>query len=593
MEVDKWILFALYLTFSSGVQLASAENLNIVPTPESACRGEFTGEPCLTLQQYVANPSLSYNITLELQPGNHHLEAQVSAVNIDSLTIRAATEASVSCTLDGRFYFERLQNLEIRDITLDNCRVELQYVTNATFERSSFINFRKIHHRSAVYVSSPSGPVTNLIFKQCTLQNNLRSCCGHGGAVYVHRVNVNILNSNFTDNGVHSTYSSYHGGALYVLRGQVAISDSYFLNNRVGAVSNGGAAYVTGGGVTITDSYFHDNTAGSNGGAVYVTGGNITVSGSTFTNNTAIAAGGGAIFSNTRYANISLTDNTFSYNIAVYCGALDVDEFYHPHVDITANTFTHNRATGTLAGNNTGGVICIRNASIFFLCNNFSHNLAAGNGGVLTVDESDITVDQSVFDDNTAGDDGGVFHTYFYPTTYTITNSTFTNNQAGGDGGVMYVGRADSLATIHRSSFSSNRATYRGGVIAIVGSTLDLDGATFFENSADLGAVVSACNSNVTISNPNIDLVRPSCLLFWNLNLTVSTTSQTTTHNMTDEETVIFTTTVSLTEDDTTAEGDIFTTTAPTTEGNVNILLKGTQQFLQQKILLKETSSLR
>ena len=112
----------------------------------------------------------------------------------------------------------------------------------------------------------------------------------------------------------------------------------------------------------------------------------------TFFNNTASDGGGGAVYSAGSYTNISLTNNIFSYNTAAYCGVLDVDDIYHYNITITGNIFTHNRAVGQVAGNNGGGVICIRNASISVLNNNFSHNSAAGDAGVLRVDESDVTV---------------------------------------------------------------------------------------------------------------------------------------------------------------------------------------------------------
>ena len=634
--MDTWILFALFLFFSNGVKHASTERLNIVASPESACPGEFTGEPCLTLQQYVVNPSPSSDITLELQPGNHQLKVQLSAKNINSITIRAATKASVSCASDVRFYFEHLQLIYISDISFDNCIVTAQYVRNTTFVRNTIAN---VLHGTALLVYGSYSKTVYATINQCIFDTSM----------YLNSANTNILNSKFNGDRISNTqdraiyvkrgeltitnthfsdYSASNGGAVYVYSEtrRVSITDSYFYNNTAGsnggavyvssktrevaitgsyfynntAGSNGGAVYVfsetrgvaitdsyfhnnragsNGGavyvfsetrGVAITDSYFHNNRAGSNGGAVHVSGSNIRVSGTVFTNNTASIGGGGAIYSNARYANISLTNNTFSHNTAIYCGALDVDEFYHPSVNFTANTFTHNRAVGTLAGNDGGGVICIRNASVFIFDNNFSHNSAAGNAGVLRVGESEVTVERCVFDNNTAGDDGGVFHTYFYPTTYTITHSTFTNNQAGGDGGVMYVGRADSRVTIHQSTFNSNSAAERGGVIAIVGSTLNINRASVFENYAELGAVVSACNSNISISNPEIpatqDLVHPSCLLYGFLSTTVSSASQNTDHTTTAEETDKLTTVVSPTQDEVTSEGDTLTTIVFSTE---------------------------
>ena len=545
------ILFALFL-FIYGVQSGSSDRLSIIPSPDTACPGEFTGEPCLTLLQYISNPSVSSNITLELNPGSHHLDARLTATNINSLTMRATTNVSVTCSQQGEFYFQDLQLVHISGITFANCKMLLQRVTNVTFVRSSFLN--KTYDSYTVVGSS----ISTVMIDQSTFENNSLRCCGNGGAIYFNTArNVNIQNCNFTGNRVDTLRSYTVGGAVYV-RGDLTITNTHFTGNSAG---QGGAVYVNGN-LIVRNTTFTDNTAGDGqGGAVYVTG-DINVRDTTFTDNTANAGGGGAIYSASRYTNIELSGNIFSHNTAAYCGVLDVDEFHHPHVNFTANTFTHNRAKGQLAGNNEGGVICIRNASISLLNNNFTHNSAVGNAGVLKVGESDVTVERSIFCDNTAGGNGGVFHTYFYPTTYTITHSTFSNNHAGGDGGVMYVGRADSQVRIHHSTLSFNSAANRGGVIAIVASTLLVNGASVFENTAELGDVVSACNSNVTISNPEMiatqDLTQTSCSLYDDSNTTVSmATTQTT-------EDGILTTTASPTEEAT--EDDILATTASPTK---------------------------
>ena len=201
---------------------------------------------------------------------------------------------------------------------------------------------------------------------------------------------------------------------------------------------HGGAIYARSGDITVTNGYFSGDTASCHGGAIVINvWGKLNVSSTTFIESTVIAGGGWAIHSGVQQGNILLTNNTFSHNTVPYCGVLDVDEFYHytirvqtflllPSIsaNIVGNTFTHNRAVGKVAG---GGVICIGNASISVLDNNFSHNLAAGDAGVLRVDECDVTVKRSIFSNNMAGGNGGVFYTSFHPTSYTITQTSFTN----------------------------------------------------------------------------------------------------------------------------------------------------------------------
>ena len=129
---------------------------------------------------------------------------------------------------------------------------------------------------------------------------------------------------------------------------------------------------------------------------MYVKGGNVTVTNSTFINNSASGGGGGAI-STSFYANVSLINNIFSHNSAAYCGAIEIFEFYCNQVSLIGNNFTYNRAAQQISGNNGGGVICIINASILVSVNIFSHNSAAGDAGVIQVDESDIIIERSVF----------------------------------------------------------------------------------------------------------------------------------------------------------------------------------------------------
>ena len=367
-----------------------------------------------------------------------------------------------------------------------------------------------------------------------------RSSYGTGGALAVNSAEgvLTITDSYFSDNAVHSSNSSSPSGAAIFVElagGGVTITNSYFRGNAIGLApvtssGYGGAVYIPDGhaGVNITDSYFIYNEVASNGGrggAVAINGGKVTVVNTIFINNTANNGGGGAMYAGNSYTNISLTNNTFSHNTAAYCGAIDVGDFYHYNTTFTGNTFTYNRAVGRVAGNNGGGVICIRNASVSVLDNNFSHNSAAGDAGVLRVDESDVTVERSIFSNNIAGGNGGVFHTYFYPTSYTITQTSFTGNQAGGDGGVMYVGRAGSQVRIQQTTFGVNHASGRGGAIAIAGSRLYINTASIYENTAKLGGVASACKSSVKISNRKIrtkpDPIYKYCTLYDSLNTTV------------------------------------------------------------------------
>ena len=609
--MDKVFLstLALIVGLLLSIQYVRCDEIYIIPTPDSPCPGAITGQSCFTLQQYVANPSRSSNITLKLYPGIHRIDHfPLSVLKINRFTMTATKAASVTVVCGQQlpsgyyfwFTFTQVWKVNVSGITFDACKFGLAIdptdtAANIAFVRSSFVNNTCCNRGGVIDITSALWQNVFVTIKQCVFSDNnlgagspLRtrgvnltvdqsifknnsvlaaefSQIDGGGAISHSYIGyLNILNSNFSNNEIASNFNggavyisqagkssitncyfsgniaSGDGGAVYNFGGLVTLTNSTFTNNRVMSTGgHGGAVYARA--VNITNSFFINNTAGStngNGGAVYVptivpgntqnvtssyfsnnaAGGrggaiafdmdsNITVSNTTFTNNTARVGGGGAIYCVGRYAaaNISLLNSIFSNNTAAYCGAVDVDEFYHGSAKVVSSTFSHNRAAGQIAGSNGGGVVCLRNASVSVLESNFSHNIAAGEAGVLKVDESDITVKKCTFNNNTAGSNGGVFYTYFYPTSYTISTSFFTNNLAGGDGGVMFVGRAGSLLKVTNSTFSCNSATGRGGVVAIAGSTMYINGANMCKkNTAKLGTVVSACKSKVVISNPTL-----------------------------------------------------------------------------------------
>ena len=185
---------------------------------------------------------------------------------------------------------------------------------------------------------------------------------------------------------------------------------------------------------------------------MYVSGTNssVSMSSSSCINNTAVQEGGGAIYVNSRYANVSLTSSIFTHNSASYCGVLDVDDYDHFSADLTNSVFTHNTATGQTIG---GGVTCIRNASINIINSSFKHNSANYHAGVFYIDESVTTVDGSLFINNSAALDGGVFYTYVHASDYFITGSQFSENTAGDDGGVFLIGRLNSNIVFKESIF--------------------------------------------------------------------------------------------------------------------------------------------
>ena len=323
MNNSVFLLLSTVLLLSFAVHYADCVRFTIVPVPslDMPCPGEFIGESCITLQQYIqfANPSSS-DVTLELQPGNHQLDSQMTASSISSFTMIANTTATVTCNQQHQrwsyewLHLNNVQNVYIRGINFSSCRLVMRQINNVLLVGNSFTDYNHQFH-VVVRILTSSARID-----QCISMNNTGSYYGH---VYGSYSNIVISDSTFTDTNTRCE----DGGAMVMWHCQLTIVNSRFVNN---TGSNGGAIYFEHGHLMIAGSYFYNNSADSgNGGAVYFLGGNITVLDSTFLSNMANGGGGGAIYSGRRFTNVFLVNNTFIGNSAAFCGVLDIDEFSH------------------------------------------------------------------------------------------------------------------------------------------------------------------------------------------------------------------------------------------------------------------------
>ena len=127
-----------------------------------------------------------------------------------------------------------------------------------------------------------------------------------------------------------------------------------------------------------------------------------------------------------------------------------------------------------------------------------------------------LVVEGSVFDNNRAGRDGGVIYG-LRNFTGIFDQTVFTNNRVAGSGGVMYL--TDSQVTIFNSTIRFNQAQ-RGGAVAIFRGSLEIENSNVFNNMADMGSVISACNgAEINVSDRlfvSIDPTRTTanCILY-------------------------------------------------------------------------------
>ncbi|MDO5554266.1 MAG: choice-of-anchor Q domain-containing protein [Planctomycetia bacterium] len=247
-----------------------------------------------------------------------------------------------------------------------------------------------------------------------------------------------------------ATFSYYSkGGAIYN-EGTLTICDSRLtgntarssgldpLNNTV--LGAGGALYSQGGTVVIRDSIVSDNTAEAGiltyvvlsgddtitktvqqqgtGGAIYQAGGSLSINGGQICGNTAYHGGGLALSGD---ASLTLMNASFERNQAKCNG---------------------------------GALYCLTaTASIIADRSDFFANVATGDGGAIYC-QSGVTVRNSVFSGNKAGDQGGALAlTGKYVKGAEVVefqgiNCTITGNEAGTSGGALFFSGTDDTGIV-------------------------------------------------------------------------------------------------------------------------------------------------
>ena len=291
-----------------------------------------------------------------------------------------------------------------------------------------------------------------------TFAVNHATSAGDGGAITLSPLSTLVLTGAANGDGGSFTFDSNiadgRGGAIFV-NGTAAlmVDNATFTNNQSSADSGkGGAISVDySGTVVVRDSVFDGNVAGNststqgNGGAIAgQNGAIIDISNVVFTNNTANGIGG-AIFNNTAGSKTT----------------------------VASSTFIGNAATG-----NAGAV-------------------AAQMGSVGT---GTLIVQDSLFQDNTAGSNGGAIW-YSLSVTSTIANSLFQNNTAGGSGGAVALTGNNDTVTIVDSSFHDNTAATSGGAIYIAGNSSVLNYNVSAGLTSQIAGNTAAAGAGIYISN--------------------------------------------------------------------------------------------
>ena len=156
---------------------------------------------------------------------------------------------------------------------------------------------------------------------------------------------------------------------------------------------------------------------------------------------------------------INAGHNIFDSNRAHECGgAIDASE--NTAAILTNTSFNNNTASGD------GGGLRIQNGKIAMMDNTFSGNVAGGDGGAVGFydSEGEIVIEDNSFVRNIALDDGGAMDIDAREYTgTTIINTIFNNNTAGDDAGGVRLRKG--TVVVVNTTFSDNIAQRSAGAV--------------------------------------------------------------------------------------------------------------------------------
>ena len=301
-----------------------------------------------------------------------------------------------------------------------------------------------------------------------------------GGALYSNKNNTStdISNCIFNKNTADS------GGSIYCSK-KLNINNSTFINSN----ANSGSAIYAYADIDIKDSTFKNLTAKENGGAIQTS--NITkITNCLFSNTNAVW--GGSIYS---YKELDIDNSTFINSKAKYSPAI----YAQGNITIEDSLFKN------LQANTTAGAIGLREIVNGEITNcTFENTTSKNSGGAVNLDgnlnhDIEMRIVNSKFFNTHANFGGALVQT---TGNLTIENSIFKNNTASCDGGAIYTSWLD--FNMKNCTFESNKLLkqelYNGGALYCDMTNLTSISSDFTNNTKN---AIYAYDSDLNISKNN------------------------------------------------------------------------------------------
>lgn len=238
-----------------------------------------------------------------------------------------------------------------------------------------------------------------------------------------------------------------------------------FVVNLTGGEISNNTANVSGGGISnITGTLIVAGTVASNtavtgdGGGIFNSDGVLTLTGSFVSGNSCLSGGceGGGLYTD---QSVTLTGGEFFDNQATFRGGgISADGF----LTIAGTNFVQNTSSG-----DGGGILAWQ--GIGMVGGLFERNVATVSGGGLHVADGDLDLANTLFINNSAGNNGGGGLRLEGSGDSSIVNTLFARNSAGGDGAALRL-EADGSVDVFHTTIVSPSLTSGQAIWAPIGS---------------------------------------------------------------------------------------------------------------------------
>ena len=426
----KEIIYYLLLLTALRMQYVVCSQFYIVVSSDTPCPSRL---PCLSLQQFISNPSLSSASTiLELESGNHVLDTDFEVSGGTYFAMTSTANASVICRSSNSIRVRHVQQVKINGTTFFGCKtVEVSYAMNAVIVRNHFYN------SNGTYAMKISSTSERALVESCKFLNNIG-----GPAIYVNGGSAMILNSTFSNNNNSGSGTVFATGSLYV-------NQSIFINN---TAKYGGAIYCRGTLVTEHCNFYH-NVAKS-GGALYGRR-HIQIIGNVFVDNRATSGNGGAVYVTTNYPSAIASGNSFLNNKANKSGGALYLSGNYPKLHSNGNSFVNNQATY-----GSGGALYLSGNYPFVNTsgNSFISNKANASGGAIYMSGNYPSQNASgnSFIDNKSTKRGDDLYMVGNYVSLNASGNSFIGMNTSRSGGTWYLSGSHVTSNASGNSFVSN-----------------------------------------------------------------------------------------------------------------------------------------